>query len=497
VFGGKTGEVTHAEYSNEAWLLADSVWTRFPAQGPPARESFNMVYDHARNKTVLFSGSAIGGVPADTWEWDGVHWEEITGFQTVPESRMDHAMAFDRTTSRIVLYGGYFQKNSVGTDTWEYDGMDWYLKSPESSLPQLYGHKMAFDSQTGSVLLFGGVSSPEDYPLNDIWKWQGTEWELLVPETTKPPSRLNHAMAYDEYRERLVVFGGWVNPGMDDNTWEWDGADWHKMEPATTKPPGRYDHAMTYDSERFRSVMSGGYGEEGVLNDVWEWDGNDWYPVTILSETPPARCGQAMVYDPDQKSVMLFGGGGPGTVKFMGDTWEFRAVPEPTSTPTPIHSHTPTVTPTYTPSITPTETLTPVPTNTPTITLTPTPVPTDVPVTRVLLWMPAHTFKPGDACSCRVFVHNEENEFLFEYPLFVILDVYGTLFYAPALAQTLDYYLPLHFPPGQTVFNVVPSFQWPTGAGEATGIYWYAALTNPEITAIFGEWDDWEFGWHE
>jgi hypothetical protein len=34
-----------------------------------------MVYDRARDRTVLYGG--IGG-PGDTWEWDGQRWRQMS-----------------------------------------------------------------------------------------------------------------------------------------------------------------------------------------------------------------------------------------------------------------------------------------------------------------------------------------------------------------------------------------------------------------------------------
>ena len=153
---------------------------------------------------------------------------------------------------------------------------------------------------------------------------------------------------------------------------------------------------------------------------------------------------------------------------------------------------TPTETPTSTPTMTPTGTPTLEPTATPTATAA-------CEETGVLLWMPAQEYYPGDPCSCFVTVCNLTGSDLVSYPLFVILDVYGMLFFAPGFTEDVDHYLDDYpvFPIGETLVEVIPEFTWPDSAGSASGIYWYSALTNPEMTEIFGAWDAWEFGWSE
>ena len=80
-----------------------------------------------------------------------------------------------------------------------------------------------------------------------------------------------------------------------------------------------------------------------------------------------------------------------------------------------------------------------------------------------------------------------------DVPVFVILDVYGMMFFAPSFGA-FDYYLD-PIPPGMSTIEVLPSFQWPSGAGEAHGINFYAAMTNPEMTALLGDMDICTFGW--
>ena len=137
----------------------------------------------------------------------------------------------------------------------------------------------------------------------------------------------------------------------------------------------------------------------------------------------------------------------------------------------------------------------PTPAVTPTSTATPTPM--LCPNTRVTLWMPAHEFETGDSCGCRVTVCNGNTDPMTGYPLFVILDVMGVFLFAPDFTPEMNTYLQQYpqFPTGATEVTVIPEFTWPEGTGTAQNIYWYAALTNPAMTQITGEWDSWEFQW--
>jgi hypothetical protein len=123
----------------------------------------------------------------------------------------------------------------------------------------------------------------------------------------------------------------------------------------------------------------------------------------------------------------------------------------------------------------------------------PTPTPTPL-VTSVTITMPAHQYRPGDPCYCTVTVTNGDPEPLINHPLFLILDVYGEIFFAPSFTTDFDYY-PGPWPPGTTPVDALPVFTWPDTGTSASGIVWYAAITDPTVTRIVGEWDSWEFGW--
>ncbi len=118
--------------------------------------------------------------------------------------------------------------------------------------------------------------------------------------------------------------------------------------------------------------------------------------------------------------------------------------------------------------------------------------------TSVTLWMPSVALTPGDLCECMVTVNNYENANLKEYPLFVILDIYNQYFFAPSFSS-YDNYLQRYpeFPLGSTMIPVLPSFEWPGGVGSGGPVYWYAGLTNPGMTELFGDMDTLSFVWSE
>lgn len=154
---------------------------------------------------------------------------------------------------------------------------------------------------------------------------------------------------------------------------------------------------------------------------------------------------------------------------------------------TPTPTETPTVTPTISPTITdtPTETPSPTPTATPTF-------PYDLIVD---LQVPLHIFTPGDMFFCNFLIHNYASVTWTDLPEFVILDIMGILLFAPSFSD-FDYYMdPL--PPGITIIEVIPPFEWPQNCGTLANVRMYAAITNPQMTELVSNLVMIEFGWSE
>lgn len=125
----------------------------------------------------------------------------------------------------------------------------------------------------------------------------------------------------------------------------------------------------------------------------------------------------------------------------------------------------------------------------------PTPTPTASACTQlgVTITMPSHLFNTGDTCSCVAEICNPGPDSYTQVPLFILLDVYGSYFFYPSFSsfdQTM-----IDLPVGLQSITVLPGFPWPSGAGAAEHIWWYAAMTDADVTTLFGTLGSWEFGW--
>ena len=141
-----------------------------------------------------------------------------------------------------------------------------------------------------------------------------TEGWRQIQTAHTPGDRALGAMAFDEARGQMVLFGG---PSMSNDTWTYDGTDWQQRSP-TRVPVGRDQHCMAYDPIRQRVLMYGGRQYLGTLDDTWEWTGSDW---TQVGSGADSRLTAAMAFDPVRQQMLRYGGTGPGGVNSETRAW--------------------------------------------------------------------------------------------------------------------------------------------------------------------------------
>ncbi|HLB01867.1 MAG TPA: kelch repeat-containing protein, partial [Nitrospiria bacterium] len=109
-----------------------------PNPSPSARIMHAMVYDRLDHQVILFGGLDANGALDDTWIYNpSTHqWTELFPISS-PPARAGHAMVYDESRSRVILFGG---KGLLGflNDTWAYDpGTNtWTPLSPGTSPPE-------------------------------------------------------------------------------------------------------------------------------------------------------------------------------------------------------------------------------------------------------------------------------------------------------------------------------------------------------------------------
>ncbi|MCB0018754.1 MAG: hypothetical protein KDE09_13270 [Anaerolineales bacterium] len=255
----------------DTWEWDGQAWHQMtPTVKPAPRVSHQMAFDPIRNVTVLFGGQSDGIALADTWEWDGTEWREIVA-QAGPAARCCHVMWFDQERERILLAGGLYTPNSFFQDVWEWDGRNWYpsLFIQDSYIPPISGYPSAYDTVNEFAMVYIG---------QEAWLWQGHQWLRRNYSEDLPP-RTDSGLAYDPNQGRFLLYGGCPggNSGCRyDDTWAYDRDGWVELNVPNT-PGGLARHNMFYDAVRQRVMIFAGSGYSGTENRLWEfhWPGEE------------------------------------------------------------------------------------------------------------------------------------------------------------------------------------------------------------------------------
>jgi len=82
---------------------------------------------------------------------------------------------------------------------------------------------------------------------------------------------------------------------------------------------------------------------------------------------------------------------------------------------------------------------------------------------------------------------------LYDQPLVVLLEVFGSYFWHPSWTSEFEYE-PMDVGIGEFEETIL-SFFWPDIEGSSNGLRFYGALLNDDFSAILGAYDMVEFGW--
>jgi cysteine-rich repeat protein len=303
------GEDLSGRAFDDVWRLDGSaVWSSRPPELAPTQRESKFAYDETRDVLVLFSGSGTNA--ADTWTFDDLGWTK--GAPPSVEFRFWHAIGYDSTRDRTVVFGGLDVPGFDTTDdTFELDGStgQWMARSDLVRPPARARGSLGFDGT--HLVLFGGQGAGAG--LGDTWELDDTGWrEITSSGAVAPAAQTDLAMTYDPVGHRLVAF--------DDaaTTWAYAGSAWSALA-LPDGPPPRRGAGLTFDRYRGRIVLYGGHTDDTILTDVWELADTGWVRQDVIGSPPPPRLHFAFHSQRLARGLVLFGGT-TGTTLF-GDTW--------------------------------------------------------------------------------------------------------------------------------------------------------------------------------
>jgi hypothetical protein len=114
-----------------------------------------------------------------------------------------------------------------------------------SNIPGARNKAISWSDSIGNLYLFGGWgfdTAAVDGHLNDLWKWDGTNWTWLSGSNTisqlgtygtkgfasssnVPRSRTN-SNSWRDSSGNLYIWGGYIPTGYSTDLWKWDGTNW-------------------------------------------------------------------------------------------------------------------------------------------------------------------------------------------------------------------------------------------------------------------------------
>jgi len=231
-----------------------------------------------------------------------IGWTQLTPANNPPANGGGAAVYNTRSNTAIYLCGNL-------AETWLWDNGNWLKANPANQPPPRAKFTMAYDESRNKVVIFGGEYN--DLSFADTWEWDGKNWTEMKP-VHAPPARCCQAMAYDNTLHKILLYGGWdiqTNTFFND-LWLWDGSNWTEVKGHDM--PVMAGHKMVTYSSRILSTLTSGLG-------TYMWDGTSWHNLAIAS--PPDRPDSALVYDDKHGLVVLYGGKRNGVL--MNDTWVF------------------------------------------------------------------------------------------------------------------------------------------------------------------------------
>jgi DNA-binding SARP family transcriptional activator len=283
-------------------------------------------------------------------------WEQLSVEGPEPLAR-SHAIAIlDSSGRSMLIFGGRASETNVG-DLWRLNGFDSNKRArwtrvrtagnPSSEPRERFLAAAAYNPRTDRMILFGGAFGYTAPCTDELWvltNASGTNgtprWKRIAhpPGAQWPAPRAEHAVAYDEKSNRLMLYGGhdcvapvytdyWVLHDADGTT---GTPSWERITPdssggAPREPRGQ---AMAFSPASNRLIVFGGfdYRKSEFLNETWILTNANglgatptWKRVNLKGPQPTGRIHTAFGFDPSTNRLLVtFGIGKDG---LLSDTW--------------------------------------------------------------------------------------------------------------------------------------------------------------------------------
>lgn len=342
-----------------ALLAASPAWIQLaPLGGPPAtRSGHSAVYDPASSSMIVFGGLRSGiGYVNDLWILSNANgiggtpsWSEIATPSAIPPGRAYHSAVFDKSSNRMIVFGGYGEPGGPFNDVWVLSNASgvggtptWNQLQPLGTPPAVrFYHTAVYDQTNNRMILFAGgnLAGGVTDVFADVWILTNANglggtpaWMELTLTGASPGRRVLHTAVYDAAANRMIIFGGMIDditPAND--VWALMNANgaggtpsWTQLSPLGTSPTARFGHSAVYDESSNRMTIFGGFGDLGTDDQAWlltsangaSGESPAWTQLDPSGTLPSSRALHSAVYDLVSKRMTVFAG-----ADNLNDTW--------------------------------------------------------------------------------------------------------------------------------------------------------------------------------
>lgn len=224
----------------------------------------------------------------------------------------------------------------------------WQTITPAEMAPSItkrYSHSACYHEN--SMYVFGGCTSTST-TFNDLWRLDLNKRQWVRPLTmgTYPSPKSCATMV--EYKDALIVFGGWTLPSPFPLHQAWRLFNelhiysivknrWMCINTAFS-PPGMAGHSASVHGDTmvvFGGLKAEPHGQYSCSNDVWCFDleTQEWHKQATSDVKPHARYGQSQIWLGKDHLLIIGGCGGPNMVfndvwllSLAGKVWVWREV---------------------------------------------------------------------------------------------------------------------------------------------------------------------------
>ncbi len=305
-----TGQVWVLSHANG--LGGTPTWTQLTASGSPLpaiHSASTSIYDQTNERLIVYGGgffhsspplngtfvltdaNGLGGTP--TWSLLPAVGATCSPFGqagscTGANDRLQNSSVYDPISGRMISFGGHIaffftamNDTRVLTNANGLGGSPtWQTLAASGSPPAVRAtHTSVYDEGSNRMIVFGGWDTKYPSPnlfyndlriLDNANGVSGSPTWLPVTAPGGPSPRGSHSAVYDPINNRMIVYGGRLDPSSGpsvffDDVWELSDANgltgtpsWTPLAPSGTGPGPVAGHGAVFDAQSQRMIVFAG-----------------------------------------------------------------------------------------------------------------------------------------------------------------------------------------------------------------------------------------------